>query len=168
LQLKSHLKGLLPYGLAFFIIVPLDQLTKLWVRTSFYLGESRPPSGFLRFTYIQNTGASFGIFPDGNMFFTIFSTISLVAIIVLMFFFRRQIFLLDSLPGKLAMGLIGAGTLGNLIDRYCLGYVVDFINFSIWPAFNIADSAIVIGAILLAFLILVYYRQDEAKSGGRI
>jgi len=167
LQLKADFKGLLPYLLVIAVLVPLDQLTKLWIRTNFYLGESRPPEGFFRLTYIHNTGASFGIFQDGAMFFTVFSTISLVVMIGIMLFGRKHIPFLDTWPGKTALGLVSAGTLGNLIDRYNLGYVVDFINFNFWPAFNLADSGIVVGAILLAWLILVNYKNSEANDGGR-
>jgi len=167
LQLKANFRGLLPYLLVIAVLVPLDQLTKLWIRTNFYLGESRPPEGFFRLTYIHNTGASFGIFQDGALFFTIFSSISLVAMISVMLFGRSYIPMLDKWPGKLALGLVSAGTLGNLIDRYVLGYVVDFINFNFWPAFNLADSGIVVGAILLGWLILVNYKSSEANDGGR-
>lgn len=167
MQLKADFKGLLPYLLVIAVLVPLDQLTKLWIRTNFYLGESRPPEGLFRLTYIHNTGASFGIFQDGALFFTIFSTISLIVMISIMLFGRGYIPFLNMWHGKLALGLVSAGTLGNLIDRYNLGHVVDFINFSFWPAFNIADSCIVIGAILLAWLILVNYRSSEANDGGR-
>lgn len=167
MQLKADFKGLLPYLLVIAVLVPLDQLTKLWIRTNFYLGESRPPEGFFRLTYIHNTGASFGIFQDGAMFFTVFSTISLVVMIGIMLFGRKHIPFLDTWSGKTALGLVSAGTLGNLIDRYNLGYVVDFINFNFWPAFNLADSGIVVGAILLAWLILVNYKNSEANDGGR-
>lgn len=166
MQFKAQLKGLGFYLLPILVLVPLDQLTKLWVRTNFYLGESRPPEGFFRLTYLQNTGASFGIFQDGAIFFTIFSTISLILMLTVVIFMRKFVPFLDSVGGKVAMGLVSAGTLGNLIDRYNLGFVVDFINFSFWPAFNVADSAIVVGAILLGFLIVVNYRNLEGDDGG--
>ena len=83
-------------------------------------------------------------------------------------FMRKFVPFLDSVGGKVAMGLVSAGTLGNLIDRYNLGFVVDFINFSFWPAFNVADSAIVVGAILLGFLIVVNYRNLEGDDGRQV
>ncbi|MDD2251765.1 MAG: signal peptidase II [Dehalococcoidales bacterium] len=159
MQLREQLKGLGLYFLPLLVLVPLDQITKFWVRTNFYVGESRPPEGFFRLTYLQNTGASFGIFQDGATFFTIFSTISLLVMLAVIVLMRRMIPFLDTKTGKIAMGLVSAGTLGNLIDRYNLGFVVDFINFSFWPTFNVADSAIVVGALLLAFLILVNYKD---------
>lgn len=159
MQLRKQLKELSLYFLPLLVLVPLDQITKFWVRTNFYVGESRPPEGFFRLTYLQNTGASFGMFQDGAIFFTIFSTISLLIMLAIMIFMRRMIPFLDTKAGKIALGLVSAGTLGNLIDRYNLGFVVDFINFSFWPAFNVADSAIVIGALLLGFLILINYKD---------
>jgi len=167
LQLKERLKGLGLYFLPLAVLVPLDQVTKLWVRTNFYLGESRPLEGFFRLTYLQNTGASFGMFQDGAAFFTVFSTISLLAMVAITIFMRQIIPFLDTKAGKIAMGLVSAGTLGNLIDRYNLGFVVDFINFSFWPAFNVADSAITVGAVLLGVLILVNYRSLESDGGGQ-
>jgi signal peptidase II len=168
LQFKARLKGLGPYFLPVLILVPLDQLTKLCIRTNFYVGESRPPEGFFRLTYLQNTGASFGIFQDGAIFFTIFSTISLLIMLGIIIYMRDIIPFLNTWPGKLAMGLVSAGTLGNLIDRYNLGFVVDFLNFSFWPAFNVADSAISIGAIMLGVLIIINYRNTEGANGGQV
>ncbi|MDD5485992.1 MAG: signal peptidase II [Dehalococcoidales bacterium] len=167
MKYKTLFKGLGPYFLILLVFVPLDQLTKLWIRTNMYLGESRPPTGFLRLTYLQNTGASFGIFQNGAAFFTIFSTVSLIIMLATIIFMRRWVPFLNTTIGKTAMGLVSAGTLGNLIDRYHLGYVVDFINFNFWPAFNVADSAIVVGAITLGILILVNYRNPEGDYGGQ-
>jgi signal peptidase II len=168
LQFKSQLKGLGLYLLLLLVLVPFDQLTKLWVRTNFYVGESRPPTGFLRLTYLQNTGASFGIFPDGALFFTIFSTVALVVMVLMMVFVRHWFPFLDSAGGKVAMGLISAGTLGNLIDRYYLGFVVDFIDLNFWPVFNVADSAIVVGSILLALLVVINYKDLKDDDGGQV
>lgn len=168
MQLKPDIKGSLGYFSILLAVVPLDQLTKWWIRTNFYLGESRPPDGFFRLSYIQNTGASFGIFPDGALFFTIFSTLSFVIMVSIMLFFRPFLPPLDTRLGKLALALVSAGTLGNLIDRYSLGFVVDFINFSFWPAFNVADSAIVVGAMLLGLVIILDYKRDEASNGGPV
>ena len=73
---KLDLKGSLPYFIVLMVVVPLDQLTKFWVRSNMFLRESQPPDGFFRITYVQNTGASFGIFPEAATFFTAFSTVS--------------------------------------------------------------------------------------------
>ncbi|MBN1368671.1 MAG: signal peptidase II [Dehalococcoidaceae bacterium] len=167
MRLKADFRGLGLYLLVIALLVPLDQVTKFWIRTNLYLGESRPPEGFFKLTYIHNTGASFGMFQDGALFFTVFSTISFIVMIGIMLFGRKHIPFLNTWPGKLALGLVSAGTLGNLIDRFALGYVVDFIDFSFWPAFNLADSGIVVGAILLGWLILVNYKNYEADDGGR-
>lgn len=167
MRLKLQLAGLWPYMAVLAIMVPLDQFSKLWIRTNFVLGESRPAEGFFRLSYFHNTGASFGMFQDGAVFFTIVSTISFLAVLALMLFGRQYIKPLDTLSGKLATGLVSAGALGNLIDRFNLGYVVDFIDFSFWPAFNVADSCIVVGSIWLGYIILVNYARGEPVGGGK-
>ncbi len=168
MRYKPDFKGSWWYFVLLATIVPLDQLTKLWVRTNLFLGESRPPEGFFRISYFQNTGASFGMFPEAAGFFTVFSTVSFILMMSAMLFLRPHLEILDTTLGKLGLGLLSAGTLGNLIDRYNLGYVVDFIDFSFWPAFNVADSAIVVGAIILAACILIYSNKiDGARDGGQ-
>ena len=77
-----------------------------------------------------------------------------------LFIYRRSPFL-DSISGKLAVGLILGGIVGNLIDRLSQGYVTDFIGVGIWPAFNIADSAIVVGVIILAYSLLPLVRAKK-------
>ena len=87
--------------------------------------------------------------------------------LVMVLFLRGYYKPLDTPAGILAMGLVSGGTLGNLIDRFNLGYVVDFLDFHYWPAFNIADSAIVIGAILLGYVLFVGFKSQEACDEGR-
>ncbi len=164
---KFNLRGSLPYFLILIGIVAADQLTKLWIRTNFYVGESRPVVGIFNLTYIHNTGASFGIFQNGAIFFTVFSAISFVLMLVMVLFLRTYYKPLGTPVGILAMGLISGGTLGNLIDRFNLGYVVDFLDFRYWPSFNIADSAIVIGSILLVYTLFVGFKTQEACDEGR-
>ena len=161
------LEGSFLYFLTLLVIVPLDQVTKYLVRTNMFLGQSVPPEGFFRITYVQNTGASFGMFPDAAVFFTIFSTASFVILLVVAVFFRSHIKPINNKLGMLTFGLISSGTMGNLIDRYTLGYVVDFLDVRYWPVFNVADSAIVVGAILMAYIIIVSYRSDEASNGAQ-
>ncbi|MEE8194758.1 MAG: signal peptidase II, partial [Dehalococcoidales bacterium] len=68
-------------------------------------------------------------------------------------------------PGRLSLGLILGGTVGNLIDRLSSGYVTDFIDVGIWPAFNAADSAVVVGAILLAYSLIQLTKGSERSDG---
>jgi signal peptidase II len=101
-------------------------------------------------TYWRNPGAAFGILAYRTEFFIIIGTLVAVGIIIA---------LLKLPPGKhllkVALAMLLGGAIGNLIDRVRIGYVIDFFDFRIWPVFNIADSAIVIGVILLAWFLLV-------------
>jgi signal peptidase II len=99
-------------------------------------------------TYVQNTGAAFSILKGKTFLFTVVSSIVIVIITLV----------LIKLPAKhkafgIVMALILGGAMGNFIDRLRFGYVVDFLDFRVWPVFNIADCAIVIGVLILAYLI---------------
>ncbi len=129
-------------------LVIADQIAKSFVRS---IGDHvLVISGFFDIAYIKNTGATFGFFPGSSFVVAVFS----VAVIIFFLVYYRK------LPGvwyvTLGSGLILGGAIGNLIDRLFLGHVVDFIDFSFWPAFNIADSGIVVGTILVMFYFLMY------------
>lgn len=136
------------------LVVVIDQLSKAWIRLNLAPGQSLPPTGFFRFTRVHNTGAAFGLFQDQFLPITVFVIISGIVLLVFSFFFADRFRLSNSWTGKLALGLLLGGTIGNLIDRLNLGYITDFIDIGIWPSFNIADSAIVVGVGLLAYSIL--------------
>ncbi|MBU1726989.1 MAG: signal peptidase II [Candidatus Omnitrophica bacterium] len=136
-----------------FIIVTatlaLDQLTKFIAAKNLFYGHSVPViKGFFHFTLIHNRGAAFGILKNQIPLF-IFS--SIIAAVLIFFELRskkhRRLY-------EVALSLILAGALGNLIDRLLFGYVIDFLDFRVWPVFNIADSAVTVGAILLAWTII--------------
>ncbi len=133
------------------LIVILDQLTKFFVSKYMSLGQSIPLiKNILNFTYILNTGGGFGILKGWNV---VLIFISLIIIGIILFYMDRiardkQI----HIPTALVLG----GAVGNLIDRILLGHVIDFIDFRIWPAFNVADSCITIGAI---WLIVYFWRK---------
>jgi len=136
------------------LVVAADQLSKIWIRSTLATGESLPETGLFRLTHIHNTGAAFGLFQDQSFLLTIVAIVGIVVVLLLALFFSRRFPFLDNRLGKLALGLVLGGTAGNLIDRLRLGYVTDFIDIGIWPAFNLADSAIVVGVILFAYLLL--------------
>ncbi len=137
-----------------FLIIFLDQLVKYIVSKNMSLNESIPIiKNILHLTYIHNTGASFGILKGQQVFLIIISII--VILLILYYFYKTK----DNLKIKISAALILAGAIGNLIDRIRLNYVTDFIDFRIWPAFNVADSCITIGAIL----IIVFYFLLPAK-----
>ncbi|MFO7606455.1 MAG: signal peptidase II [Desulfurivibrionaceae bacterium] len=152
------------------VVVLLDQLTKWWVLATFELYESvEVIPGFFDLTFVVNTGAAFGMLageqnPWRQLFFVV---VTLVALIVLAMAFRQ--YRLEGGVYIAAIGLIGGGALGNLIDRLRFGHVVDFLDFYIkdyhWPAFNVADSAISVGVVLFLLAGLVEPgKRDQTTS----
>lgn len=154
LRQRTPMKYVILLSITAFII-GLDQFTKSIILREFRLGESIPIlTGFFNFTYVQNRGAAFGFLSQADPAFRIpfFILVPLVALSSIAFVFRK----LGEKDIKLAvaLSLVIAGAIGNLIDRLRLGYVVDFLDFH-WkwgyhfPAFNVADSAICIGVGLI-------------------
>jgi len=138
------------------LVVAADQLSKIWIRSNLAVGESLPEAGFFQLTHVQNTGAVFGLFQGQSFPLTVVALIGIVILLVYALVIYRHFPFLDSMLGKLALGLVLGGTVGNLIDRLTtdLHYVTDFISIGIWPAFNIADSAITVGVIIFAYSLL--------------
>lgn len=129
-----------------------DQLTKLLATKNLLLNQSAPLiKGIFHLTLIRNRGAAFGILKNQIPLF-IFTSI-LAVILIYLGLLRNNKYKKYSFY-NISLALILAGALGNLIDRLRLGYVIDFLDFRIWPVFNVADSAITIGAILLGWSIL--------------
>ena len=150
------------YGLMFGIagvIVALDQWTKWLVRTNIPSGTSWLPenlewlSPYARIVNWHNTGAAFGMFQGGSLVFTVLAFIVIGAII----YYYPQVDKKDW-PLRIAMGMQLAGALGNLIDRLTQdGRVTDFISVGKFPVFNVADSSITVGTVIL--LIGVYLQE---------
>lgn len=135
-------------------ILLADQCSKFLVRRNLELGESLPREGFLRLTYVTNTGGAFGL-PLDSTSLLVLSVI--VGVLILLLYFRY--FLSGSKLFKIGLSLVLGGAIGNLIDRFRFGEVTDFIDVRIfsnfhWPAFNLADSAITVGVFLLACCLL--------------
>ena len=140
-----------------------DQFTKSLIAASFYPGKSIPSiSHILHLTYVQNTGAAFGIF-KGQQFVFIVVSIGVIAWVI------WEILRNPIIPAATmwACGLILGGALGNLIDRVRVGYVIDFIDLRLWPVFNIGDSAITIGVSLLISHSLAASRGRGARGEGQ-
>ena len=133
------------------VVVVLDQLTKLWVKNAIPLYGSWPETGFFRITHGSNTGAAFGIFQDSRLVLSIISSIGVIVVLYMALWLSKRFVFLRWKTTVLALGLILGGTVGNLIDRAFIGHVTDFIKVWEWPDFNIADSSLVVGGILLAF-----------------
>ena len=125
------------------IIVLIDQITKFLIKANFQLGQSLPLiKNIFHLTYIHNFGAGFGILQQKEW---ILIFISIIVIGAIFYYFDR---IKDKeLLLQVLVGLILGGTIGNLIDRVAYGFVVDFLDFRIWPVFNVADSFVTIGVI---------------------
>ena len=136
------------------LIIAVDQFSKAWIRTNLFEGQSLLRAGFFRITHIHNTGAAFGLFSDQSFALTIVTFIVIAVLLVYVMVTYRYFPLLDSGLGSLVLGLVLGGAVGNLIDRLRFGYVTDFIDFSFWPAFNAADSAITIGVMMFVYYIM--------------
>jgi len=131
-------------------LVIIDQIFKYMVNINMSLGQSYPLiKDFLAITYVKNTGIAFGLFKNNNLFMIL--VISLI-IIILLYFYNKEKNKVFSL--KIAITMLISGVVGNLIDRIYYGFIVDYIDFSFWPAFNLADSLIVIGSITLAVYLI--------------
>ncbi|WP_106005893.1 signal peptidase II [Neomoorella humiferrea] len=140
----------MPFLLLVALVLGLDQLTKYIVRINFQPNESLPViNSFFHLTYVNNPGAAFGLFAYKTPVFVAI-TVLVVAVILIAY----RILPPGSPVMRLALALITGGALGNLIDRLRFGYVVDFLDFRVWPVFNLADVAIVSGVILLCWQLL--------------
>ena len=156
------------FSLTALLVVAADQLSKSWVRSNLAVGESLPEMGFLRLTYVQNTGSAFGLFRDQTLLLAIVAFIGIAILLLFGLFRHRRFPFLATVPAKLLLGLVLGGTVGNLLDRLGYGYVTDFIDIGRWPAFNIADSAVVVGAILIACLLIRLTESSEHSDGQSI
>jgi signal peptidase II len=140
-------------------ILSLDRLTKIIVTSSLSLGQSLAViRGVFHITLVHNRGAAFGILK--NQLILLIAT-SLFAVILIYKNLKKN--KADRIY-SFALSLILGGALGNLIDRLIFGYVIDFLDFRIWPVFNVADSAITIGAALLGYSILTKTKNQEPEA----
>jgi signal peptidase II len=133
-------------------VIVLDQLTKFVIGGNLAPYQSIPViNGIFHLTLVHNRGAAFGVLKNQLYLFILTSIGAIILIAVHLRQRRGMKFDLYSL----ALALILAGALGNLIDRLCFGYVIDFLDLRIWPVFNVADSAITIGAAILGFKLCI-------------
>lgn len=140
------------------LILFLDQFTKILAVKNLLLDKPVPLiKGICYLTLIHNRGAAFGILKNQT---PVFIFVSLFAIILIYFALRKDKNKAYSFY-SLSLAFILAGAVGNLIDRLSFGYVIDFIDLRVWPVFNVADSAITVGAIMLGWTILF---NDKKKN----
>lgn len=130
------------------MVVLCDRVSKIFFSRLLELNESLIViKNFLYFTLVHNTGIAFGLFKDGGYVFIIIPLVLTALLVYNIYYYRNSEQL--SRMYILAFSLILGGAIGNLWDRIAFGYVIDFIDFRIWPVFNIADSAITIGAAII-------------------
>ena len=152
------------------LVIVLDQVTKIYIHTKFQLGESIVVvKNFFNFTYVRNYGAAFGFLADSHptfreIFFLSMPPIAIIIILMILRTVKENDFLQIS-----ALSLICGGALGNYIDRINYRYVIDFLDFHLYnkysyPAFNIADSAIVGGVGILILVMLLEKKKEAAKA----
>lgn len=141
---------------ASFVFV-LDRITKMAVAGSMSYGQSIGilPDIF-HFTFVFNNGTAFGLLKGQNMMLAVFAALAIIAVAV--YAVKHKI---PGLAVSSALGLILGGALGNLFDRVRFGHVIDFLDFRVWPVFNIADSAITVGMIILAWHIIKNYASHS-------
>jgi signal peptidase II len=159
------MRKLAPWYALAALVVLLDQLTKYWVSAGFDYGEARAITGFFNLVLTYNKGAAFSFLASAAGWQRgLFIAIALIAIVVISVLLARH-------AGEklfcFALALILGGAIGNVLDRIALGYVIDFLDFHLagwhWPAFNLADSAITAGAVLL---IVDSFRPRVGQAGA--
>jgi signal peptidase II len=161
------------YGIFFITLVlvaGLDQLSKWYITSTMSLHASYPViDGFFNITYVRNPGAAFGFLANAApVFRSVFLiTVSAAAIVMILYYIARN--RSDGILLTGTLSLITGGAAGNLIDRVLFGNVIDFLDVYIgsyhWPAFNVADSAISIGAVLLVVEMFKKKRTDITAAG---
>ena len=165
--MSINLQGRLPYVWIVAATLVLDRWTKALILNRFGLNESTSViDGLFNITYVQNTGVAFGIFssiasPVKTLLLSVFTICAAAVVVTYSVRSSARNRLL-----QVSLALILGGALGNLYDRIAYGYVVDFLEIYVrtyhWPAFNVADSAISIGVVLLA-LEIFRAERDSAQ-----
>ncbi len=150
-------------------VFALDQVSKLWIDATLPFNTYGPPghieivAGFFNLVHVGNTGAAWSVLSDRSLLLALLAPVALLAI-----FLARRHLGLGLRPVQIAFGLLCGGILGNFADRIRIGHVVDFLDFHfgsyIYPTFNIADSGIVCGVILYAFL---SFRSPQPESPAK-
>lgn len=142
------------FWLSMLPVLVIDQLSKWYIVSNYQLGESSPWLGnWLFLTYVQNRGAAFGMLEGHSWFFLVSALVVVIALIIYNARYPVDKYL------QFLMGFIVAGAIGNFIDRYRFGYVVDFFDLRWWPVFNVADIAIVVGGFFLVIYMFFYMKE---------
>lgn len=151
----------MPLGIAILVFL-VDQLVKVIVVSNMYMGQSIPiVKDVLHLTYIVNPGAAFGMLENQHW---IFILVAIALMLVFACFYKR--IQRENIWVRCGSGLLLGGAAGNLLDRIQTGLVIDFLDFRIWPVFNLADVAICVGAGMLIYDIWRGRDDDEEKLFG--
>ncbi|MCX5697793.1 MAG: signal peptidase II [Candidatus Omnitrophica bacterium] len=141
------------------IVLALDQLTKFVAANTLILNNPACViKGVFCFTLVHNRGAAFGILQNQTL---LFIATSIIAIVLIYLNLKKS---KACSWYNISLGLILSGAIGNFLDRIIFGYVIDFLDFRIWPVFNVADSAITVGAVLLGWHILI--SKDKSRGNN--
>jgi len=153
------------YFIIIAFVVALDQLTKYLIQANLDLNSTIPLiDGIFHITYIQNSGAAFSMFQNKTGFLIAMQLA--VITVVLVYLIKRQ--KKEHWCLLLSLSLIAAGGMGNLIDRALNGYVVDFLDFRIWPIFNVADISVCVGCgLLVLYMFFVEPKLSKEKGNGK-
>jgi signal peptidase II len=144
-------------------IIVADQLTKAKI-ASYPYGAEIASLGFLRIIHIQNTGSAFGLFQGQVLPLRVVACVGVTALLFVAVWVYRKYSSLFTKWNMVAYGLIISGAIGNLIDRIRFGYVTDFVYTSFWPTFNVADSALTTGEIMVAIALLRYILAERKQT----
>lgn len=140
------------------LVLALDRISKR-LTLEFLSGQDIVVAPFFHLRYVQNTGAAFGIMQGGNL------VLILLSLLIIGYLIKcwKEFCAYGPLV-KWGLVLILGGALGNLYDRIALGFVVDFLDFRVWPVFNLADSFITVGGVMLA-LALLFHKEATPREG---
>ncbi len=149
---------MMPFLLTVFFVYSFDRVSK-YLAMEFLTASGSFPliKNFLHLTLVSNTGGAFGIFRSIPLLFTLVAVLALISIGVILLIGREKL----GLSEKYALVFMFAGIMGNFTDRLLFGHVIDFIDFRVWPVFNIADCFITVGAGILII------RMLATGAGGR-
>lgn len=149
--------------LVIMLVVGIDQLTK-WLTVTYLKPISDYPliKGVLHFTYVENTGAAFGMLKNQRWIFMLISSVTIAGLLIVLTIYKK----LPFCPSILLAMIVGGG-IGNMIDRIAYGYVVDFINFELidFAVFNVADSFVCVGGgLLLVYLLISDVKESKSSK----
>ena len=159
----------IPFAAIALGVIAVDQVSKILILNFLYEGQVDLIPGILRFTYVENRGAAFGMLSDHRWVFMLLSVIGIALIGAYMWFFVKN------RMGRIALSLIIGGGIGNMIDRVAYGFVVDFVDFYLFDfwvwVFNIADSAVCVGAGLFILYTVMdtvqEYKKQKAEKAAK-